>query len=568
MTTLICNLTRFGDLIQTQPVIHGLSDRGQRVGLLCLENFAAATPLLSDLDYAAPLPGSTLLAALQRGDWPDALARTRAFQEHTAAAFPYDTVLNLTASMAVRLLTRLLELAPGRRIRASHGFLLDDHGFQASGGPWAAFLLASAQRRGLSPFNLVDIFWKVAGLPDEPRRFTLQKPPEAARAAVDALLTRYAAGPATPQRYVALQLGASEERRRWPVEAFAEAAAGLARSGVTPVLCGSAKETHLGERFLALYREALAGRLREAPCVNAIGATGLQELAALVGRCELLITNDTGTMHLAAGLGVPVLAIFLATAQPWDTSPYSMGACCLEPAMACHPCAYGQTCPHGPGEEPCRRAIHPGTVLALAQSLLQTGRWTPQPEAPGWRDARVWRTRAGVAHFMDLEAVDPAAGLEAQDRTLWLRAQRSVLRRFLDEALHPPESEVGTPTPLSAPRETLEAIRRELPGDALAALSPERRDVLRQELEHSEQLLTLLMEQGRALAATSATPLKRKFLGGVQRLQALWSQSDFLGGLGYLWGVASQEQRALDEALLLAARYQQCIRTLRALLAP
>ena len=49
-------------------------------------------------------------------------------------------------------------------------------------------------------------------------------------------------------------------------------------------------------------------------------------LAAVLRQSRLIVTNDTGTMHLAAGLGVPVLALFLATAQPWDTGPYREGS--------------------------------------------------------------------------------------------------------------------------------------------------------------------------------------------------------------------------------------------------
>jgi ADP-heptose:LPS heptosyltransferase len=65
MNLLLVNLTRFGDLLQTQPVVHGLRAQGHRVGLVCLENFAGAAALLEGVDHVAALPGSALLAGRQ-----------------------------------------------------------------------------------------------------------------------------------------------------------------------------------------------------------------------------------------------------------------------------------------------------------------------------------------------------------------------------------------------------------------------------------------------------------------------------------------------------------------------
>ena len=61
---LLLNLTRFGDLLQSQPLIQDLHDSGHRVGLVYLDNFAAALPLLRHVDAAWPLPGAKLMACL------------------------------------------------------------------------------------------------------------------------------------------------------------------------------------------------------------------------------------------------------------------------------------------------------------------------------------------------------------------------------------------------------------------------------------------------------------------------------------------------------------------------
>jgi ADP-heptose:LPS heptosyltransferase len=71
MNTLVINLTRFGDLLQTQPVLSGLAAQG-RTGLVCLDNFQAATEVLAGLDTVHPLQGAALLASLDRG-WLEGL---------------------------------------------------------------------------------------------------------------------------------------------------------------------------------------------------------------------------------------------------------------------------------------------------------------------------------------------------------------------------------------------------------------------------------------------------------------------------------------------------------------
>lgn len=542
MATLLCNLTRFGDLLQTQPVIHGLAERGEQVGLVCLENFAPATQLLADLDYVCPFPGSRVLTLLDR-DWKEALVFLDSFQNSVHKSFAFDNIFNLTASMSVRLLTRFLAMD---HPVSSRGFLLDDHGFSVSTDPWVSFLLASSKRRGVSPFNLVDLFWKVAGLPDAPRRFALSHPNQADANAAAGLLRMPAQGagplPDAPCRHVALQLGASENRRRWPVEHFAEFAATLHReAGIVPVLLGAKGETELGERFQTLYED----KAPAAPLINCIGKTSLTELAAVVLACDMLVSNDTGTMHLAAGLGAPIAAIFLATAQPWDTGPYSAGNVCLEPAMDCHPCAYGSNCPH---EEACRWSIPPRMVAGLVRTRLETGEWPPVPES----GARVWETMPDSHHFMDLRSL---SGHDGEDRTKWLRIQRETYRHLFDGG--------------SFSENDLQGIRAALANYGATMLSPATHTRLDAELTQVSQLFMLLTQQGRALGTAPIDSLKRKFLATFQRIQGLLEASEHLSVLGYLFAAHSQESGGdLASILRLTERYATCVQALSYLVRP
>lgn len=559
MNTLICNLTRFGDLLQTQPVISGYARAGRRVGLVCLDNFAGATALLRDLDTVFPLSGGGLLAVLDR-NWREALGSLWQWGEGPARSFAPDEVLNLTATTSVRLLASYLasrgsgqvppERASGQDVSGDaaaasahgaglRGFGLDSFGFSVNSDPWSTFLQASTRMRGCSPFNLVDLYLMAAGLGDGERRYELCAPEADSLAEADALLHE-AASREEARGYVAFQLGASEDRRRWPLKHFAELGDRLWREErLLPVLLGAGNEAHLAGRY---------AQMAAAPHANFIGRTTLPVLAALLTRMRLLITNDTGTMHLAAGLGVLVLAVFLATAQPWDTGPYAEGSCTLEPDMDCHPCPFGKPCPN---ELACRGRITAGTVATLVRHWLRSGEWavpvelgTGQRQSGGQGQsgcgARVWRSCRDDGGFMDLVSL---SGHENTDRTRWVRQQRYFYRQFLDREPAAQLAAVGI-------RSVIGLAERE-------SLSPELRATAVAELAASAQLLHLLAEQGRVLAVRATETTKQRFLSTWQRLQTLWDNSRLLNVLGYLWMCESQEAGSdLATVLVLAEQYK------------
>jgi lipopolysaccharide heptosyltransferase II len=106
---------------------------------------------------------------------------------------------------------------------------------------------------------------------------------------------------------------------------------------------------------------------------NLTGKTSLAELIALLRSCTLLLTNDTGTMHLAALLGVPVVAIFGST-EPALTGPLGDGHRVLRHHVECSPC-FLRECPI---DFRCMKAIEPPEVVAAIEELLTAGR----PSAP------------------------------------------------------------------------------------------------------------------------------------------------------------------------------------------
>ena len=164
----------------------------------------------------------------------------------------------------------------------------------------------------------VDGFLKVveaAGIPPDGRHYDAPLLPED-RKATDALIRELGVG--ERDCVVALHAGANWRLKRWPAKNFAQLADALAaRYGAKILFIG-------GEGDLPLI-EGIRQRMQTRPLVAA-GRTSFRQLGALLARTSLLISNDSGPLHLGIAAGVPVVALFGPT-DPKLTGP-------LEPARA------------------------------------------------------------------------------------------------------------------------------------------------------------------------------------------------------------------------------------------
>jgi heptosyltransferase-2 len=145
--------------------------------------------------------------------------------------------------------------------------------------------------------------------------------------------------------------------KRWLPERFAEAAVAIAaKLPVQWVLFGTAGDTAIGEQIAAGIGHHY---------VNRIGQTTLDQLIDELRECRLLLTNDTGTMHLAALLGVPVVAIFGST-EPRLTGPLGNDHIILRHHVECSPC-FLRECPI---DFRCMKAVSVQEVVGAVQSIL------------------------------------------------------------------------------------------------------------------------------------------------------------------------------------------------------
>jgi lipopolysaccharide heptosyltransferase II len=145
--------------------------------------------------------------------------------------------------------------------------------------------------------------------------------------------------------------------KRWLPERFAETAKAVAaRSPVQWILFGTKSDAAIGEQISQALGDS---------CVNRIGQTTLDQLIDELRECRLLLTNDTGTMHLASLLGVPVVAIFGST-EPRLTGPLGSGHTILRHHVECSPC-FLRECPI---DFRCMKAVSVEEVTDAVLSIL------------------------------------------------------------------------------------------------------------------------------------------------------------------------------------------------------
>ncbi len=160
-----------------------------------------------------------------------------------------------------------------------------------------------------------------------------------------------------PEPLVAIAPGAAHATKRWPVRHWRQLAGALARAGCRILVVGGTGDRAVGAELVA----AVPSRLR-----SAAGALDLQATGALLQRARVVISGDTGPMHLATAVGTPVVALFGPTVEAFGFFPYRANAVVLQRELPCRPCGSkgGPRCPLG--HHRCLEEIGSDMVLERA----------------------------------------------------------------------------------------------------------------------------------------------------------------------------------------------------------
>ncbi|MFW5989709.1 MAG: lipopolysaccharide heptosyltransferase I [Desulfosudaceae bacterium] len=344
MNILIVKLSAIGDVIHTLPAANSLREHYPEARLTWLVEEAAA-PLIyghTALDRVLVSRRKTWLRQIRSGAAPEAIRNALAFIRQLRDT-RYDLILDFQGLLKSGLLIGLAR--GGRKIGFGRGMQHQEHSYLFLNEllPAVSMEIHALERNllMLEPLGIttstVSYQLPVTG-PDR----------DQAR-----LLTGHAAGE-QGGRVVAINPVAKWDTKLWETDKFARLADILGQRGWKIIFTGDGNDREVVDQIRAAMRQ---------PAANLAGRTTLMELAALYEQADLVISTDTGPMHLAAATGTPVVALFGPTA-PWRTGPYGDRHQVVRRPLSCSPC-YQRTC----RTRECLRSITVEEVLVAVDEL-------------------------------------------------------------------------------------------------------------------------------------------------------------------------------------------------------
>jgi heptosyltransferase-1 len=373
---LLIKMSAVGDVVHTIPLLNALRRRYPKARLDWL-----VTPALAEL--LAPHPAITTVIEFPRQQWsalwrPASLvAAARLIAKLRAAE--YDLVLDLQG----QLRSAVFAFAAGAPVRIGfdrpHAGLWsalprkvpDEAKRHAWQGAREGSFLAYTHHIALPTLDIhpVERYLGAAqmlGIADGAADFSFPIPPEAVTR-IDALLDYYNLAKA---RILVMAPGTNWDTKQWRSEAFAEVARHFLQKKFGVVLIGSQSERALCEQVVQLAPGA----------IDLAGETTLPELAALIRRATICVSNDSGPMHMAVALERPVVGIFGPTDPIW-AGPYRRADAVLRAELPCAPCYLRQLsrCPH---DHACMKNVAASSVIERAEKILAAQPARPTTAVP------------------------------------------------------------------------------------------------------------------------------------------------------------------------------------------
>jgi ADP-heptose:LPS heptosyltransferase len=357
---LILSMTRMGDMIQTTPLIKGLKEKypTAKITLLVTSDFASTVPLIPHIDESIVL---NLRQFDNQDDWKD-LSWIKIYRYLESSlddikGRSFDLLVNLSHSKFSALMVRYLG------IRDVVGFYCNEFGNRMTGHPWMQYFSVEIFNRNYNEFNLVEMFSRSGGVDVKGRTIEVVGPQNQL---IDTNLipSNFDAGDVL----IGFQAGSSLEGRRWSAQSFANLADLLIKNLNARILIfGVESENKVAEEIVGLVDN-------KDKILNLAGKTDLNQLSGLLEKCQYLVTNDTGTMHLAAALGTKIVGLFFAHAHPYETAPFSPGHLIFQARISCAPCSYGVHC----NNIVCVDKVQPQYLSSAIESHIQTKSWAPR----------------------------------------------------------------------------------------------------------------------------------------------------------------------------------------------
>jgi heptosyltransferase I len=361
---LLIKLSAMGDVVQTIPLLNKLRRRYPKARIDWL-----VTPPTDEL--LRDNPAITNVVEFLRAAWSAPSQLTPFVSSARLIAVLRSAQYDLVLDLQGQLRSAVFAFASGAPVRigfdkpragrwtASPRKILDEakkHAWQgAREGSWLAYTHHIAlPTLDMHPVERYLRVGPMLGLDDGAPDFSFPIPPEAATR-IDALLDYYGAAKA---RLIAIAPGTNWETKQWRVDAFAETARHFLGKSCAVALIGSDRERAVCEDVARLAPGA----------INFAGETTLSELAALLRRASVCVTNDSGPVHLAVALDRAVVSIFGPT-DPVLAGPYSRDNAVLRAQLPCSPCYLRQLsrCNFG---HACMKDVGAAAVIERVDGIL------------------------------------------------------------------------------------------------------------------------------------------------------------------------------------------------------
>lgn len=367
---LLIKPSALGDVVHTIPVLVKLRARYPRARIDWL-----ITPENAEIVRCHPALSNVVLFARRdfskRGRrWRAMVAFFHLLKQIRRAK--YDLVIDMHGQMR----SALFALISGARVRigfdrpikraltvsAEHDLKnLPSHGWRgAREGSWIAY----THRIPIPTLDVhaIDRYLWLApllGLDDDPPDLTIHLSPEIVRNA-ERLLEEHGVPASKP--LIVLVPGTIWETKHWTIQGFAGVAREFLREGFAVALAGTKRDQERCRQIAAA-----------APGVcDFSGKTTPAELAALIQRAEVAVTNDSGSMHVAASLGKPMVSVFGPT-NPVHIGPYQRPESVVRVDLPCSPCNYRRLsqCPF---DHRCMKQVTSEMVLERVRKILVTAK--------------------------------------------------------------------------------------------------------------------------------------------------------------------------------------------------
>ena len=371
---LLIKPSALGDVVHTLPVLVKLRARYPRARIDWL-----ITPENAEVVRYHPALSNVLLFA--RRDFSKRGRRWRAFLSFVdllkqIRRAKYELVIDMHGQVRSAFFT----LISGARVRigfdrpikrgvtisAEHDLKnVPNHGWRgAREGSWIAY----THRIPIPTLDVhaIDRYMWVApllGLDDNPPDLTIHLSPEASDR-VNRLLEEHDVPASKP--LVVLVPGTIWETKHWTIEGFAGVARQFLQDGFAVALAGTRRDQHRCRQITA----AAPGTC------DLSGRTTPADLAALIRRAEVAVTNDSGSMHVAASLGKPMVSVFGPT-NPVHIGPYERPESVVRVDLPCSPCNYRRLsqCPF---DHACMKQVTSTMVVERVRKVLSAAQSHPE----------------------------------------------------------------------------------------------------------------------------------------------------------------------------------------------